>query len=61
MTVAEEQPLLRSTPEDLEDGTRHAEVILDFDPEGDDENPREWPVAFKWAIVLLLACMAFTV
>ncbi|KAH6675383.1 major facilitator superfamily transporter [Plectosphaerella plurivora] len=62
MAFAEEQPLLRPALEDLEDGgVRHTEVILDFDPEGDDENPREWPTAFKWAIVLLLACMAFTV
>lgn len=62
MAFAEEQPLLRPALEDLEDGgIRHTEVILDFDPEGDDENPREWPTAFKWAIVLLLACMAFTV
>ena len=60
MTVAEQQPLLQATP-DLEDGIKHTEVILDFDPNGDSENPKEWPVVFKWGIVLLLACMAFTV
>lgn len=61
MTAAEEQPLLASVPEDLEDGIKHTEVILDFEPDGDSDNPREWRASFKWAIVLLLACMAFTV
>lgn len=35
--------------------------LIDFDPNGDPENPREWPSAFKWTLVSLLACMAFTV
>lgn len=34
--------------------------IVDFDPTGDAENPTEWPAAYKWGIVLLLALMAFT-
>lgn len=35
--------------------------IVHFDPNGDLENPREWPQAYKWFIVFLLAFMAFTV
>ncbi|OAL01596.1 MFS general substrate transporter [Phaeosphaeriaceae sp. SRC1lsM3a] len=53
----EEQPLLRQI---TEDDAKHAEVILDFEPL-DPEDPRNWSDGFKWFIVLLLACMAFTV
>lgn len=60
MTAAEEQPLLASVPETLEDGIKHTGVILDFE-KGDPENPREWPIAYKWAMVSLLAFTAFTV
>lgn len=35
--------------------------IVDFDPNGDAENPRDWPNAYKWGIVTLLAFMSFTV
>ncbi len=35
--------------------------IVDFDPEGDAENPMEWPAAYKWSIVALIALTAFTV
>lgn len=35
--------------------------IVDFDPDGDPENPMDWPAAYKWGIVALLAAMAFTV
>lgn len=35
--------------------------IVDFDPNGDPENPMDWPSAYKWGIVALLAAMAFTV
>jgi hypothetical protein len=59
MTATEEQPLLASVPETLV-GTKHTGVILDFE-EGDAENPREWPIAYKWAMVSLLAFTAFTV
>jgi len=35
--------------------------IIDFDPDGDPDNPMNWPSSFKWTIVALLAAMAFTV
>ncbi|KAF2115642.1 major facilitator superfamily domain-containing protein [Lophiotrema nucula] len=62
MQADEEQPLLRTTSKDLAYGVvENDRVVEGFDPEGDDENPREWTAAYKRAIVLLLACMAFTV
>ncbi|KAH7020971.1 major facilitator superfamily transporter [Microdochium trichocladiopsis] len=35
--------------------------FVQFDPEGDAENPMDWPAPYKWTIVALLASMAFTV
>ncbi|KAJ0122687.1 major facilitator superfamily transporter [Diaporthe amygdali] len=35
--------------------------FVDFDPNGDDENPIDWPQGYKWGIVTLLSFMAFTV
>ncbi|KAK3339962.1 major facilitator superfamily domain-containing protein [Lasiosphaeria hispida] len=35
--------------------------VVDFDPNGDVDNPLEWPIAYKWGIVALMALMAFTV
>lgn len=35
--------------------------IVGFDPNGDAENPLDWPATYKWDIVALLAYMAFTV
>lgn len=61
MRTGEEQPLLRPLPEDIETGSKHCDKSIDFDPNGDSEDPRQWPRAFKWAMVLLLAFMAFTV
>lgn len=39
----------------------HDKNIVTFDPEGDAENPLDWPAPYKWCIVGLLAFMAFTV
>jgi hypothetical protein len=57
LLMDEEQPLLRTT---TEDSTKHDEVILYFEPL-DPEDPRNWSNGFKWFVVWLLACMAFTV
>ncbi|KAK4239568.1 major facilitator superfamily domain-containing protein [Achaetomium macrosporum] len=77
MTVGTDdtQPLLRSVTHEghqvytdpapaLQDGTADIAAdttIVDFDPNGDAENPLEWPTPFKWAVVSMLAFMAFTV
>jgi hypothetical protein len=59
----ETQPLLAEVH--LVDTERCDEVsrkdIVDFHVDGDAENPLEWPTAYKWGIVSLLAFMAFTV
>lgn len=59
----ETQPLL---PPAGEAGSAQREHELDptvvtFDPKGDPDNPLDWPVAYRWGIVGLLAFMAFTV
>ncbi|KAM0269414.1 hypothetical protein ACHAQH_009762 [Verticillium albo-atrum] len=61
--MAETQPLLGppAEPRDPLACLDDPKPELDFDPEGDSDNPREWPTPFKWTIVALLACMAFTV
>ncbi|GAW10786.1 hypothetical protein ANO14919_001210 [Xylariales sp. No.14919] len=59
----ETQPLLADVH--LVDTERCDEVshkdIVDFNVEGDAENPMEWPAAYKWGVVFLLSFMAFTV
>lgn len=56
----ETQPLLQEpalpTPVLKDDAN-----IVDFDPDGDVDNPLDWPVAYKRFIVGLLALTAFTV
>ncbi|KAI1815193.1 MFS transporter [Poronia punctata] len=39
----------------------YSKDIVDFDADGDEENPLEWPALYKWGIVALLAFMGFTV
>lgn len=60
MIADEQQPLLAAVPETTRDGIKHTGVILGFG-DGDPENPREWPILYKWAMVSLLAFSAFTV
>ncbi|KAL7628032.1 hypothetical protein AAE478_002228 [Parahypoxylon ruwenzoriense] len=59
----ETQPLLQDAHlvYDEQQIEASAKDIVDFDPEGDAENPLEWPAPYKWGIVALLALTAFTV
>ena len=63
MKTDETQPLL-SPPENerrdphVKDTT---DTVVDFDPNGDSDNPMDWPPLYKWSIVVLLAISAFTV
>ncbi|KAK4497736.1 hypothetical protein PRZ48_010389 [Zasmidium cellare] len=61
--VDEAQPLLgnETLRYDGANGKNNQADIVDFDPEGDEENPMDWPTTYKWGIVALLAFMAFTV
>jgi hypothetical protein len=63
MATDETRPLLRhgDTAENGSLKAAHGSDIVDFDPNGDPENPQDWPKAYKWSIVALLAFMAFTV
>lgn len=47
-------------PEDDQQALNKKDII-DFEPHDDPENPMDWPITYKWAIVTLLAAMAFTV
>lgn len=69
MVVDETEPLLNTTS-DLARVRSHQQVVhdphkpsrvIDFDPNGDPENPQDWPRPFKWAITLILVFMAFSV
>lgn len=61
----EREPLLEHTHHsDLErtfskDGFCDDQIV-NFDPNGDPENPVDWPETYKRGIVALLALMAFT-
>ncbi|KAL2751873.1 hypothetical protein ACRALDRAFT_2023403 [Sodiomyces alcalophilus JCM 7366] len=64
--MSERQPLLGEPNTLRYDGDSDTDAptskhLVDFDPHGDPDNPREWPSAFKWTLVSLLACMAFTI
>ncbi len=56
----ETQPLLPDIDADVHPDPADKDIV-DFDPSGDHENPQDWPKAYKWGIVALLAFMAFTV
>ncbi|KAK0623769.1 major facilitator superfamily domain-containing protein [Immersiella caudata] len=45
----------------IDAGAASDAYLVDFDPNGDIDNPLEWPTTFKWGIVFLLALTAFTV
>jgi len=62
MTMDERRPLLATESLAhyyIEDDGKNK--IVNFDPNGDPENPMEWPTWYKWCVVLLLAFMSFTV
>ena len=68
--MEETQPLLRPVLSREESGRHDQEhrpdpskgfIIVDFDPNGDSDNPMDWPKLYRWGIVGLLALMAFTV
>lgn len=58
--IDEHQPLLGHEREQHR-YSEDSQKVVDFDPNGDPENPQEWTTPFKWSIVALLALMAFTV
>lgn len=62
MTVGDEtQALLGNETSRYDGADGKKEEVINFDPNGDEENPMDWPTMYKWGIVALLAFMAFTV
>lgn len=61
----ETQPLLPPSPTHLGDIDSQqndlVNSIIMFDPDGDPENPMEWPKTYQRGVIFLLAFMAFTV
>ncbi|RDW65111.1 hypothetical protein BP6252_10762 [Coleophoma cylindrospora] len=55
----ERQPLLG--PIDAPQQSIADQPLVDFDKNGDPENPLDWPKSYKRGVVLLLALMSFTV
>ena len=58
---------LETTPQRSEEGERDDGLdqseayAASFDPDGSSDDPMQWPEAYKWAMVVLLALMSFTV
>ncbi|RMY08751.1 hypothetical protein D0866_14717 [Hortaea werneckii] len=57
----EEQPLLQSDRTLPPSYHATPDPDADFAPDGDQDDPRQWPMAYRWGLVSLLALMAFTV
>lgn len=61
MAVDEITPLLiGNLPIDSEPVRKITQPLVDFDPVIDEDNPLDWPRAYKNGVVALLAFMAFT-
>jgi len=57
--IDETEPLLgHARAESIINGDQK---LVDFDPNGDSENPLDWSRAYKLEVVALLSFMAFTV
>ena len=51
----ERQPLLdASNTQHNDDQDPVKQNIVEFNPDGDDDNPRDWTKRYRWCIVLLL-------
>jgi hypothetical protein len=55
----EAQPLLVNIDEQQQ--RPGDQLLVDFNPNGDPDNPMDWSRAYKLGVVSLLALMAFTV
>lgn len=60
--MAESQPLLGQIIEPQYVTTGAApNPLVDFAPNGDPDNPQDWPKGYKTGVVCLLALLSFTV
>lgn len=56
----EADPLLLESESEYRSSLEYSRDTVDFDRNGDPENPLEWPDFYKWGIVALLSLMGFT-
>ncbi|KAF8857429.1 MFS general substrate transporter [Acephala macrosclerotiorum] len=61
MVIDETEPLLAHIDANKHQSHTTDQSLIDFNPNGDSENPMEWSKAYKLGIVSLLSLMAFTV
>lgn len=54
-------PLLHNEHSTQQQQSNGKTSIVEFDHNGDPDNPLDWKPWYRWSIVLLLAFMAFTV
>jgi hypothetical protein len=63
--MAETQPLLTPLLSNghVIESSHHGEYdnVVEFNPQGDEDNPMDWPQSYKRGVIMLLAFMAFTV
>jgi hypothetical protein len=58
--IEEANPLLLESESDYRGSFEYSPDAVDFERNGDSENPLEWPNSSKWSIVALLTSMGFT-
>lgn len=58
--IEEANPLLRESESDYRSSFEYSCNEIDFERNGDSENPLDWPYSFKCGIVALLSFMGFT-
>jgi MFS family permease len=59
--IEEANPLLLESEEEYRSSLEYSRGTVDFDRNGDPENPLDWPGSYKWGVVALLSFMGFTV
>ncbi|CAG7991440.1 unnamed protein product [Penicillium nalgiovense] len=59
--IEEANPLLLESEDEYRSSLEYPPDTVDFDRNGDPENPLEWPGFYKWGVVALLSFLGFTV
>lgn len=58
--IEQAHPLLRESESSSRSSFEYSPDAIEFDRNGDPDNPLEWPSSYKWGIVALLSFMGFT-
>ncbi|CAG8946529.1 unnamed protein product [Penicillium salamii] len=59
--IEQAHPLLRESESSSRSSFEYSPDAIEFDRNGDPDNPLEWPSSYKWGIVALLSFMGFTI